>query len=761
MYLNNKKKEYQTVIINKKIDNTDNYLKLTLHELNKLAPDSFQKMLKRTYPTFFYFFKAGIKTTLQLVGISFLDYLVDFFLDSTKIFCNKKNEEVSKEQVLYEYIRDISLKEKLLIVFDNFMYCDSNSFDILLRVIKRLSNKHITKFILILTTDRISNEKNYIEIFSKLDTTCIEIKKFPNFHYFYIILCRLINNTYLSIDFVKELYEICEGNPQKLQFFLTKIFLNNEQSNFINILKNLKIDIARHYFNHEINLNIYQMSILIIFICLKYPLCKKDLMNIVYNTLSGINHVSINKETINKNIDILIDSNILKITYQLFDETITFSHDSVYVSIEELLKNNYDFSNKYDLLIYQSLLNYLLDKPNYFYSLGFTNIKLKEIIAKVSYLCNNPMYIKYNLEYIKLLVKNNKFQNTTEAILRLHNDIKKLNDSDILFLINTHYLAGCYNFAKKLSDIVQIDSFDYFLLKAKIYSILQINEDAITFCELAEKYTVNQDMQLRLINIKISALHEIPGREPEARALFMKFKENFDNKQINCKSEVRLLKTAEDYLPMKEAEKYMKKAIEISQILNERVLEGMSIHNMGVIFFRQNHYKSALNEFYQALNILKIYQPHEISYTLNNIGVIQMLNEDYDKAIDSLENALLYNTSVYANITIKCNLMICYAAEKNISDAMIFFKELKNIIASPNNISPDIFRKINMNFAYVYYQQNDIKSVKKIIQQISDEIKGTSSEYKISRLLNINNTVSNSKYFDALYDPWILTLTHD
>ena len=112
-----------------------------------------------------------------------------------------------------------------------------------------------------------------------------------------------------------------------------------------------------------------------------------------------------------------------------------------------------------------------------------------------------------------------------------------------------------------------------------------------------------------------------------------------------------------------------------------------------------------------------------------------MFDGNFNGAILSFKEALLYQKSNYLKLTIYTMIMQCYSVT-NDSKKEYYENELKKWIDEHPNDDPAIIRKICMNLC-IYFKKNEmIIDAKHYLNKIINKIERTSSEYRALKLQN-------------------------
>ncbi|MEQ9412290.1 MAG: tetratricopeptide repeat protein, partial [Cyclobacteriaceae bacterium] len=138
-----------------------------------------------------------------------------------------------------------------------------------------------------------------------------------------------------------------------------------------------------------------------------------------------------------------------------------------------------------------------------------------------------------------------------------------------------------------------------------------------------------------------------------------------------------------------EAIKYYKKALEISEEINNENRTSRCLSNIGSVYNEQGNYPLALEYYNKSLAIdEKIENTLGVSKSLNNIGIIYKNLLNYDKAIASYEKALKIqekNGNKKNVIEILNNLGNVYKKKRNYEIALKFLEDALKLSEEINN----------------------------------------------------------------------------
>lgn len=203
-----------------------------------------------------------------------------------------------------------------------------------------------------------------------------------------------------------------------------------------------------------------------------------------------------------------------------------------------------------------------------------------------------------------------------------------------------------------------------------------------------------------------------------------------------------------------------------------------TLTNKGFDLFWQGKIDDAEIEFNKSIVLLESLRIHEISYTLNNLANCFMMKGDYENAINTLKKALYFNESKYVDITVKNNLMICYAI---IDDSLYekYFFELEKYLEQNKDAELDIsiLLKVKYSLGFVQDYYSNQNTALNNNGNYTDEAISIANAYEQNTLPylwfkdwkdeideDIERRLVGNYYNDFKnyrFEPWLLTITHD
>ena len=221
------KKHFEYVIyINKSSNESNiNYLSLLLEEMTKDLPTPFEKFIRDHYTSLI---NTSEKINSSIKDIKFfkgISSFISILLNASNLFLNKNEEPSSPAKVVSEYIEDATLNYSACFIFDNFSYCDQESFQIFEEIFLRIRKIKNLRFILCTTTEERNDSINIL-LCEKLPHIYLSLEKFNNPKYFEDILVNKFHMTNWLYDNISNIFYLCDGIPDNLRSFIRTLYIN-------------------------------------------------------------------------------------------------------------------------------------------------------------------------------------------------------------------------------------------------------------------------------------------------------------------------------------------------------------------------------------------------------------------------------------------------------------------------------------------------------------------------------------------------------
>lgn len=690
------------------------------------------------------------------------------------IFIDAKDDFFSTANVLGHYIQYISKKEKYIFVFDNFQQCDTKSLERIQEITQNLWGKENIKFIFITTDHTISSDSEIIKfLLEKNSLISISIEPFDNKDFFLDILLNIYTLDGITTTEMDQLYEACNGIPEKLKNFLRNMYLADgieyykDSSQARLIPGKFKDVLCKGVDSTDLEaLNLLEKLVFNIIICWNdsMPL---SLLNEISQYIAGevLYLPSELKSQIMASIYNLFSLNIL----ELCENRVRVKHDLVYLS----------FLPKYaaipEAILYSKLYEYINSNKKQvvdMYSQSFFDLNN----ALYSYKADIQSWQQINLDCLKILVEQKDYKNISIIISRLERSLTCFETSDLLFLAECFYNCGKYDKARNILNYThkKLNSdknyFQYYYLSGKIFNMMMDKESAEKELILSQKYILPQSEEEILVKHMLQLiLVEVVGRKDEAKEIFYSISKHLDKYPENSQALATLLKNCSNYYTGKQALSLLKKALEISEKNNDLVEIAFIKNNMGYEQFKLNNYEKCRTLYKESINILQQTKIHESAYPLSNLAVCHMINQEYDEAIALINRAFFWNCSNYLEYVLNTHLMLCYEQIGKNNESYKIAKCLLDKLESGKINDPVILRKVYLNLA-INFDKLQIESyAKECAEKAYVFSTNTSSEYRAAKIYEKYggrptkdlSTLQNQYCTKYYFDHWLTIFSHD
>lgn len=753
-------------------------LQQVVEELEKLSRNKFNLFIKKNYSSLFDITKQVTTAITSIMGVN-LSWFFNLLFDTSNQFISYKEEHENLSKVVNKYIESITKKKDICLIIDNFMYCDNASLDILLNIIKNINTNKRVKIILITTTKPLS-EKKEVQFFltEGIKSKYIELKEFDKFEYFIQILIHSFELDDNEISIVKDIFNICSGTPESLKLMIRNLFLNGsiiidsdkQKAKFKqNAIHNYLINqIAVLGQDNQIDFNSFttiDQIILQIILILEAVLPMEDLIScakLVNKKLFGddLSYQIMERVLLLENIHIIKKE----------ESRIAIYHDLLFYALSDYFKNSLITKQLSSIV-----LDYVVNLSDEHKNLAL-NYKAEYYIAKLSYLSRKNDWQSIVYEHFNAVFNRNEIFEAKKGFDWLYNYLLELPANEQLTIATCYYECGEYNSAltiiKHIEEhgLMDLDNllFDYYFLKGKIENMLMQKINSVDSLKHAYRLSKTLDQKVLSLNMQQLVLMEIFGERNEAKSIFdfacELIKKNNHYTLMSC----HLLRNCMNFYKHDDAKWYYDTATNIAVSYNSNVDIAFVLNNKSFVDLKNGNIENAYEGFKRSKEILDTTKIHETSYPLVNMALCKLFEKQYDCAKELLLEALIWNHSPYINYVIKIHLANCYY---HLDDRIAYERisnELYSVLSDENIIDGTIIRKISINLAILFINDNDIEKATKCLDFAKIYIEGTSSEYRYNRICAF---IHDDKYPDTCpycdyysntnFEPWGVTLSHD
>jgi Flp pilus assembly protein TadD len=703
--------------------------------------------------------------------------LFDLFLDITKKFVDKKNERHSLTRIIERYLEAYIKNEKMLVIFDNFTLCDKQSLDILQPILKKYCNDANKRFILVTTAELLSSREDILLLLSeKLDVERISIKAFASSKFFIEILSEIYDLDLCDFHDIRALFEICEGYPQRLKSFLINLYSQEGidlcRSNKAILLQDkFKEHLLKKLINFDYNsLKAVEKYLVQIIAAWGSPIDIPTLNQfIAHVTEIDPLYLQFSREVISQTVLELENRNIIERRYDAGRYAIQFRHDSIYQALSALLRE-------------QSIQVYFLHYNMYYFLMKMPQVvperEHQSLSAFHAHLGNCDGWEEVNLAYGKRLHESQQYAQAQKVFDRLGNEIHRISAQDMLMIAENCYHSGNYQKAKELADKIAVSNlntegrYQYDIYCSKIAMILGDYERAVAQIRDALLREHSEEQRVELVRLKLVALCLFPNGYEKSKKEFDSIMKEYDNTEKE--SIIQLIyKDAVDYYRGSDAFYYLNKGRVLAEQAKDWDDWAKITHNMGFEHFRCGEYQKARELFQDSMMKIQELKPHEVSYCLNDLAVIDMMEKQYDNAVSTLREAYFWNKSFYAELAIKGNLMLCYHFQGQHRQAESLAQELSDYLVPLPKVDDKLYKKIYTNVAIVYMASGRRAQAKALLKRCIPYLKTESSlssarVYHLLELLQehvMPQKTVDPRYADYYYrlpfEPWVVTFGNE
>lgn len=743
-------------------------------ELTKRLDQSFSKFILSNYSGLYNIAKSTMQASIEII-LKDNDFLKSIF-EEIVLLIDKENNKKSVSKVLAQYIKKIHEDHPLVLIFDDAEMYDQTNLNLLQSLLVELNN--VKKIKVIIITD--TNEGNACMtkfLTEQLPCDYIVIEPFADYTFFTEIIIPKFPNDNNIKKIIPRIFDICKGYPEKLRNIFQYMLLNQQKA----IKKEgtsirINYDYLNKYLNNFDNESIqkYELSeqlILKLLLPVSHPIDIEFLIQEVIFVGEKIFCHKFEYFQIIKDINRLLDAQILR----KIENSIGIFSESQKKNISIQFENSVPDKNMINHYAYL----YLFSFKDHQSDLSISSDTYFEIYALYSYLGKEYNWIKINYEYgLSKINKNNSY--AASVFDRLKFELTEFDNNDFFTIIECYYNNGEYVKVLQLLEtrnndfLTQSDSFKCFFISGKCHFLLLESEKAASCFEMAEKKASIINEQILATNMKIQAYREVTNGNINADNLYCFFVNKYQ-KLINCDitsdtpiSLSGFLRNSVFFLPIDDALKLCRKAIEIAMFYNDNIEEAFAKNNYGYCFIKQNDIVEAKRNYNDSYKILSNLRIHETAYCLNNLAVCDMFNRNYEDALHKLIEAAMVSTSFYANYCIETHILICNVKLNRDKTALSIANNLYHKINNTNITDLTIIRRINMNLCIAYHSLGDECKAIECLKQIIPISKGTLSEYRANYyahlLLNEPMVVKNNgNTHDTTteFEPWIIMFSHD
>lgn len=755
-----------------------NPLKYIADILYKNNNNKFTQFIKNNYKEVLKVTNTAVAHFLTINAASEIVKLISCLSDVTCQFADTFDYQDSSIGVISKYLKEIFKYENTIIVFKNLTCCDDYYINYIFKILKTTQTFQNIKvrFIISLDKDILNSNNKFSSELSKISYIPIRIENFKESKYFLEILSNIFDITDKNSDYLNHLFNICNGYPGELYNILSSLYCNSYEifkDNASIEFNEEEIESVITDENSQLKLNKYENIIITIVLFVEHTFTIDKLIDI---TEFVCNHSLLS----NPKIDLsdycneLIENKQL-IILDIDDEgepIIKFNdlYDKKYVS---KICEKSPYFKMYSKYIYE----YIKNKKDEF------NMDINAFYSNISYFSwksESPDRVRINFDSGMFFYEHNEYSMAENAFLRIYESYNELSTAELLKIAKCFYDVGNYKCALKILEYDKMKSllndYDFVITKIRLLNICMKKCKAIDQIDSAIRSSYFNNERYELLDMKQRILSNIKGERRKAKIIYDDLYRAFKHGETNYNN---FLISSMEYYRGEIVQNSFDLLIKEYEQTKNQVMLAETLTNKGFDLFWQGKSDDAIKEFNDSINLLETLRIHEISYPLNNLANCYMIKGDYKNAINSLKKALYFNESEYADITLKNNLMVCYAI---IDDPFYekYFFELEEYLEQNKNTEIDISIILKLKYSLGLVQDffsDQNESLKNKCDNYTAVAINIANEYDQNTLPylwfkdwkqeieeDIEHRLIGDEYIsfkNFRFDPWLLTITHD
>ena len=763
------------------------YLARFQKALEEATGSSLESFIKENYTGFIDIAKAAVSAFFKLKDID-IDALLNATAGVGKLFISRKDEKHGIAKVLESFIETESHSKPLLIILDNLTFCDDESFEVIAQLFQRFSKASNIKFIAVTTQEDLSSNSDVAHLLTEeMEHRYVPIPPFKDELPFYQILSEVFTCSGDMRLIAKCLFDYCGGYPEKLKTVIRNLYFSGLLKQPLDgskcLLKEddvqdyLAIHIQAHNANDgrepsisiDVNsMNAYEKKILQILTIFGLPVSIEVFTNLSVHIFKKEFHLGkLSKPICDKTLDSLTLGSVIEI-----ENEVKVVHDSI-----ALFLQNYFSGTPSNAMVSSNICSYLKKERTWCVAHGLTEEDIDYLLLKHS---KASFADQWEQEAASFALDCFQAGHLKRAVLVASwiapQTFKILPCSDQIKLVELHYFTGKYDEALKLIDLISLcslkkqEKYSLFFTKGRCEHLNMKPQEAIASLDAACRFASHKDEKISALNMKMSVLRSIEGKEDEARRIFDELTEGLPGKTFRTPSMCKVLRSSIYYRSNKDSLELIELAIRKVRKTGDILQEAYLVHNSGIPLIYMGEFRAAEDMFKTAEATLREGWIHETSYSLNNIAVAKMLMGNFKLSFELLSQAQFWAQSNYVKLSIQVNRMLCsmhlglFDASKNIS------RRLEEALDSENIADCKGVRNILINMGIVAWKTGNVGKAIKLLERAYPISVGTLSEYRCAVLLNrlshsdysIPTPFSDNPYYkDVLMEPLLISFGHD
>ena len=763
------------------------YLARFQESLEKATGSSLESFIKENYIGLIDIAKSAVSAIFKLKDID-IDALLNASAGVGKLFISHKDEKHGIAKVLESFVETESHSRPLLFILDNLTYCDEESFEVIAQLFQRFSKTPNIKFIAVTTQEELSSNSDLTRLLTEeMEHRYVSIPPFKDELPFYQILTEVFTCSGDMRFIAKCLFDYCGGYPEKLKTIIRNLYFAGslkqppDGSKCLLREDDVKDYLAMHIRAHDANngrepsisidvnnMNAYEKKIMQILAIFGLPVSIEVFTNLTVHIFKKEFHLGkLSKPACDKALDNLTLGSIIET-----ENEVKVVHDSI-----ALFLQNYFSGTPSNAMVSSNICSYLRKERAWCIAHGLTEEDIDYLLLKHGKASFSDQWEQRATTFALDCFRAGHLERAVlVASWITPQTFKILPCSHQIKFLELHYCTGKYDEALKLIDLVRLRSlnkqekYSLFFTKGRCEHLNMKPREAIASLDAACRFASCKDERVSALNMKMSVLRSIEGKEDEARRIFDDLTEGLPGKKFRTPSMCKVLRSSIYYRNNEESLELIELAIRKVRKTGDILQEAYLVHNSGIPLVYMGEFRAAKDMFKTAEATLREGWIHETSYSLNNIAVAEMLMGNFKLSFELLSQAQFWAQSNYVKLSIQVNRMLCsmhlglFDASKNIS------RRLEEALDAENIADCKGVRNILINLGIVAWKTGNVEKAIEFLERAYPISVGTLSEYRCALLLNnlshsdysVPAPFSDNPYYkDVLMEPLLISFGHD
>jgi len=761
-YLFNDWKDYALCYIDVRgTDTAADIMANFIMELQNHCKEDFLAMTKKKYKQFYNGIYQNIKGITSEIFPK-VGSIVSVIMDVGYTAITVSDEKKSPINIITDYIQLILKEKKLCICIDNFSRCDIEVAQMFFQILKTFVNEDNFRSCILTTTEDLKEDLK-TKIQETLPFDQIKINKLNEYVYFYQILNPIYDLSNMDNDDILHVFQKCDGSPQKLKTLISKLVENEaitmDVSSKAKIDKGVLFELlqAESIRFKEEDFSKEQQWVIFSYLCMP-EIVDIQMLNdfAIYVTKKHFVFKAYNEDLFQSVLWGLLENKILGFAKDNFDE-VTHCHDADYEDLKDMFKRS-NFKNMFIKFAYE----FLRERPDC--------TERQKLMCMHAREANMPGWKLENYNYGEALVRDKLFSDAQKVFKYLEDYLDEFSPEQLLTIALNSYETGNYQTAIKELGFINpemLESNDaryryYFYLGKSYNNIGKVAEGALMIEKALEEAETDSREYVETLNVLNMYYNEIIGKKKYCIEIFQYIRDRY--KDMHPDVWAKAMRGCHNFLGDEEALVLLEEARNVTE---DELEKAYIMTTMGFICMKLDDVEHAKELFEIACGNIKRLKIHEYSYAANNLALCYMLNKDYAKAKEILQEAYLWNRTDYGEIVIQNHLLICayYLGQHNaVRDSFNF---LYNYMETRKPTGSIINRKtyINLAIACEFAEHPEMKDM--FFGRTEYFMRRTNtSEWRYYKLLGRENEYPRERptaryELTTDFDPWFLVYAHD